>query len=79
MKKRLNIKGGEINLTFRQKRDKEMKGLAGAEEQRGKGRDFKARERNYRQKSKRGGGLVMGERWQDMEKGECQRAGSETQ
>lgn len=33
-----------------------MKGLAEAQELRGEGKDFKARERNYREKEKRGGG-----------------------
>lgn len=33
-----------------------MKGLVEAEEQRGEGKDFKAIERNYREK-KRGGGI----------------------
>lgn len=43
-----------------------MNGLAEAEEQRGERKDFKGRERNYREE-KRGGGLAMGERWQDIE------------
>lgn len=43
-----------------------MNGLAEAGEQRGERKDFKGRERNYREE-KRGGGLAMGERWQDIE------------
>lgn len=52
---------------LRDKREtKKMNGLAEAGEQRGERKDFKGRERNYREE-KRGGGLVMGERWQDIE------------
>lgn len=40
-----------------------MKGLAEAEEQRGEGKDFKGRKRNYREGKKEAWGLVMGERW----------------
>lgn len=43
-----------------------MNGLAEAGEQRGERKDFKGRERNYSEE-KRGGGLAMGERWQDIE------------
>lgn len=43
-----------------------MNGLAEAGEQRGERKGFKGRERNYREE-KRGGGLAMGERWQDIE------------
>lgn len=59
-----------------------MKGLGEVEEQRGKWKDFKSqRERESETtETKRGwrGGLVMGERWQDIETGECQGDGSET-
>lgn len=45
-----------------------MKGLAEAEEQRGEGKDFKGRKKLKREGKKREvGGLVMGERWQDIE------------
>lgn len=43
-----------------------MNGLAGAGEQRGERKGFKGREGNYREE-KGGGGLAMGERWQDIE------------
>lgn len=46
-----------------------MKGLAEAGEQRGERKDFKGREREklQRRKKKEVGGLVTGERWQDIE------------
>jgi len=36
-------------------------------------------ERKYRDRKKQKGGLVMGKRWQDIKKGECQGEESETQ
>lgn len=55
-----DIKEGEIKLTFKKRETKKMKGLAEAEELGGEGEDFKARERNYRERKKRGGGISDG-------------------
>lgn len=54
------IKEGEIKPTFKKRETKKMKGLGEAEELRGEGKDFKARERNYREKKERGGGISDG-------------------
>lgn len=56
----------KLNRLQDKRETKKMNGLAEAGEQRGERKDFKGRERNYREE-KRGGGLVMGERWQDIE------------
>ena len=56
----------KLNRLWDKRETKKMNGLAEAREQRGERKDFKGRQRNYREE-KRGGGLAMGERWQDIE------------
>lgn len=75
------IKDGEIKLTFRQKTDKENERISRSRGNRGeRGRISKPEREKYRERKKgEVEGLVMGERWQDIETGECLGEESETQ
>lgn len=67
-----------LNCLLDKRETKKMKGLAEAGEQRGKWKDFKAREGETIETERGWRGLVMGERWQDIETSECQGEESET-
>lgn len=74
--KNQGIKIGESKLTFRQKRDKENERIRGTE---GRGKGFQSQREKLQRKKRKVGGLVIGERWHDIETSECQGKESENQ
>ena len=80
IKKNQGIKKREIKLTFRQKRDKENERISRSRGTEGQGKGFQSqREKLLRNKKREVGGLVIRERWKDIETTECQGKESENQ
>lgn len=70
-----------MKLTFRQKKDKENERISRSRGTEGRGEGFQSQRGKLQWEKKRGGGggLVMGERWQDIYTSECHGGESENQ